>query len=73
MSKLRVTQRRSVIRRPQDQKDTIRRLGLHRINDEVLKEDRPDIRGMIARVRHLVDVEEVRDVDEGVSGKADEE
>jgi len=73
MSKLRVTQRRSVIRRPQDQKDTIRRLGLHRINDEVLKEDRPDIRGMIARVRHLVDVEEIRDVDEGVSGEADEE
>jgi large subunit ribosomal protein L30 len=59
MSKLRVTQRRSVIDRPQDQKDTVRRLGLHRINDSVLKEDRPDVRGMIAKVRHLVDVEEV--------------
>ena len=59
MSKLRVTQRRSVIDRPKDQKDTVRRLGLHRINDSVVKEDRPDVRGMIAKVRHLVDVEEV--------------
>lgn len=59
MAKLRVTQRRSVIDRPQGQKDTIRRLGLKRINDTVVKEDRPEIRGMIAKVRHLVDVEEV--------------
>ena len=59
MSKLKVTQRRSVIDRPKDQKSTIRRLGLHRINDSVLKEDRPEIRGMIAKVRHLVTVEEV--------------
>jgi len=57
--KLRVTQRRSAINRPQDQKDTIRRLGLHRINDTVLKEDRPEIRGMIQKVIHLVEVEEV--------------
>jgi large subunit ribosomal protein L30 len=59
MSKLRVTQSRSVIDRPKDQKDTVRRLGLHRINDSVLKDDRPDIRGMIAKVQHLVTVEEV--------------
>jgi len=57
--KLKVTQRRSAIDRPQDQKDTIRRLGLHRLHDSVLKEDRPEIRGMISKVRHLVDVEEV--------------
>ena len=57
--KLKVTQRRSVIDRPKDQKDTIRRLGLHRIHDSVVKDDRPDVRGMIAKVRHLVDVEEV--------------
>lgn len=57
--KLRVTQRRSVIDRPQDQKDTVRRLGLHRINDSVVKEDRPEIRGMIQKVIHLVEVEEV--------------
>ena len=59
MTRLKVTQRRSVIDRPKDQKDTVRRLGLHRINDSVVKEDRPDIRGMIAKVRHLVEVEEV--------------
>jgi large subunit ribosomal protein L30 len=57
--RLKVTQRRSAIDRPRDQKDTIRRLGLHRLHDSVLKEDRPEIRGMISKVRHLVDVEEV--------------
>jgi large subunit ribosomal protein L30 len=59
VSKLKLTQRRSVIGRPQDQKDTVRRLGLHRIRDVVVKEDRPDIRGMVDKVRHLVKVEEV--------------
>jgi large subunit ribosomal protein L30 len=61
MSKLKVTQVRSVIDRPKDQKSTVRRLGLHRINDSVVKEDRPEIRGMISKVRHLVTVEEVED------------
>lgn len=59
MTKLKVTQVRSVIHRPKDQKATVRRLGLHRINDSVVKDDRPEIRGMIAKVRHLVTVEEV--------------
>jgi len=59
VTRLRVTQRRSAIGRPKEQKDTVRRLGLHRIDDSVIKEDRPEIRGMIAKVRHLVDVEEV--------------
>ena len=59
MSQLKVTQVRSVIDRPKDQKSTVRRLGLHRIHDSVVKEDRPEIRGMIAKVRHLVEVEEV--------------
>jgi large subunit ribosomal protein L30 len=59
MSRIRVTQVRSVIDRPKDQKDTVRRLGLHRINDSIEKEDRPEIRGMIAKVRHLVRVEEI--------------
>ena len=59
MTQLKVTQIRSVINRPKDQKDTVRRLGLRRMHDSVLKEDRPDIRGMIAKVRHLVAVEEV--------------
>jgi large subunit ribosomal protein L30 len=70
VTRLRVTQVRSVIDRPKDQKDTVRRLGLHRIRDSVIKEDRPEIRGMLAKVRHLVRVEEVRGDDaEGVAGK----
>jgi large subunit ribosomal protein L30 len=59
VTQLRITQVRSVIGRPGDQKDTVRRLGLHRMHDTVLKEDRPEIRGMVAKVRHLVSVEEV--------------
>ncbi|MGH2557398.1 MAG: 50S ribosomal protein L30 [Actinomycetota bacterium] len=59
MAKLKVTQIRSAIDRPKDQKATIRRLGLHRLNDSVVKEDRPEIRGMIGKVSHLVRVEEV--------------
>ena len=61
MSQLKVTQVRSVIDRPKDQKSTVRRLGLHRIRDSVIKEDRPEIRGMIFTVSHLVTVEEVSD------------
>jgi large subunit ribosomal protein L30 len=57
--KLKVTQIRSSIDRPKDQKSTIRRLGLHRLHDSVVKDDRPEIRGMISKVSHLVRVEEV--------------
>ena len=63
MTKLKVTQRRSVIDRPKDQKVTVRRLGLHRIRDSVIKDDTPDVRGMIAKVQHLVEVERVEDVE----------
>ena len=63
MTQLKVTQVRSVIHRPKDQKDTVRRLGLHRIRDSVIKDDRPEIRGMIAKVGHLVSVEEVADAE----------
>jgi large subunit ribosomal protein L30 len=59
MTKLKVTQVRSVIHRPKDQKQTVRRLGLHRIRDSVIKDDRPEIRGMISKVQHLVRVEEL--------------
>jgi large subunit ribosomal protein L30 len=57
--KLRVTQIRGATGKPRRQRDTLRALGLRRIRQAVLKEDRPEIRGMIARVGHLVDVEEV--------------
>ena len=59
--KLKISQVRSVIDRPKDQKRTVRALGLHRIRDSVVKDDRPEIRGMIAKVAHLVRVEEVPD------------
>jgi large subunit ribosomal protein L30 len=58
-SRLRITQTRSVIDRPKDQKATVRALGLHRIRDSVVKDDRPEIRGMVRKVSHLVTVEEV--------------
>lgn len=59
MARLRITQVRSVIGRPKDQKRSVRALGLHRMHDSVEKDDRPEIRGMIAKVSHLVSVEEV--------------
>lgn len=59
MAQLRVTQVRSEIGAKQNQRDTLRTLGLRRINDVVVKEDRPEIRGMIATVIHLVTYEEV--------------
>ena len=59
MARLKVTQTRSAIGRKQNQRDSLRSLGLKRINDVVVKEDRPEIRGMIFTVSHLVSVEEV--------------
>jgi large subunit ribosomal protein L30 len=60
-TKLKVTQVRSKIGTKQNHRETLRSLGLKRINDTVLKEDRPEIRGMVHTVRHLVTVEEVED------------
>jgi large subunit ribosomal protein L30 len=59
MAELRVTQTKSKIGGTQSQRDSLRSLGLHRIGDVVVKADRPEIRGMIQVVRHLVAVEEV--------------
>ena len=59
MARLKVTQTRSEIGGKQNQRDTLRSLGLKRIGDVVVKEDRPEIRGMVRTVRHLVAVEEV--------------
>jgi len=59
MARLKVTQVRSVIGTKRNQRDSLRSLGLKRINDVVVKEDRPEIRGMIFTVSHLVKVEEV--------------
>ena len=59
MARLKVTQLRSGIGGKQNQRDTLRTLGLKRIGDVVVKEDRPEIRGMLQAVRHLVAFEEV--------------
>jgi large subunit ribosomal protein L30 len=59
MAQLKVTQVRSKIGTKQNHRETLRSLGLKRINDTVIKEDRPEFRGMVHTVRHLVKVEEV--------------
>jgi large subunit ribosomal protein L30 len=59
MARLKITQTRSKIGNLRNQRETIRSLGLKRIRDVVIKEDRPEIRGMVATVTHLVSVEEV--------------
>ena len=59
MARLKVTQVKSTIGGLQAHRDTLRSLGLKRFRDVVIKEDRPEIRGMVRAVRHLVTVEEV--------------
>ena len=59
MPRLKVTQKRSEIGTKPRHRETLRSLGLKRVNDIVVKEDRPEIRGMVNAVRHLVTVEEV--------------
>ncbi len=59
MKRLKVTQLRSKVGNPPNQRHTLRSLGLKRIGDIVVKEDKPEIRGMVNAVRHLIHVEEV--------------
>jgi len=58
VSKLAITQRRSRNGSDQRQRDTLRSLGLRRIGHRVEHEDTPQIRGMIAKIAHLVEVSE---------------
>ena len=59
MARLKVEQKRSTIGCKKNQRDTLRTLGLKRIGDVVVNEDRPEIRGMLATVTHMIAVEEV--------------
>jgi large subunit ribosomal protein L30 len=59
VSSLKVRQVRSSVGGKQNQRDTLRTLGLRRIGDESIRQDRPEVRGMIKTVAHLVTVEEV--------------
>jgi len=58
MAKLKITLTRSLIGYAQDQRATVRALGLGKINTSVIQEDNKVIRGMIHKVEHLVKVEE---------------
>ena len=60
-ARLKVTQIKSKISEKQNQRDTLRSLGLHRIRDSVVRPDRPEVRGMVRKVAHLVTVEEVNE------------
>ena len=59
MAKIKVTQVKSTIKRPQDQKRTIEALGLGRISKSVEVEATPQILGMVRKVSHLVQVNEL--------------
>ena len=59
MAKLQITLKRSLIGRPEDQRVTVRTLGLRKVQQTVVQDDNPAIRGMVNKVIHLVDVKEV--------------
>jgi large subunit ribosomal protein L30 len=59
--KIKITQTKSVIDRPKDQKDTIKALGLGRPNYSKIHKDTPQIRGMVNKVKHLLKFEEIED------------
>jgi len=59
MKQIKVTLVRSTIGRPIDQKRTAAALGLKKLNHSKIFDDRPDIRGMIRKIEHLVKVEEI--------------
>ena len=61
MAKLRITWIKSDIGYPDEQRRTVRALGFHRLNQVVEHEDTPSIRGMVAKVTHLVKFEVVND------------
>ncbi len=59
MAQLKITLKKSTIGCPQDQKDTVKALGLRKLNSTTLKPDNAAVRGQIFKVKHLVAVEEV--------------
>ena len=56
MAKIKITQIKSRINAPKVQKLTLDALGLHKMHHSVIKDDTPDILGMVKRVHHLVEV-----------------
>ena len=66
---LKVTLKRSLISRPETQRRTVRALGLRKVNSVSILPDVPTVRGQIFKVKHLVSVEEVPDVEKKVDVK----
>jgi len=59
MTKLQVTWKKSAIGKPVKQKKTIQALGLKRLNQTIVKDDSPAVRGMLEAVSHLVEWSEI--------------
>jgi large subunit ribosomal protein L30 len=68
--KLRITQVGSAIGRNFDQKGTLKALGIRKVNQTVIKDDTPQIRGMIRKIRHLLVVEEIEEPKKKVQEKS---
>ena len=58
MSSLKITLVRGLVGCTEDQRATVRSLGLRKIRQSVIREDKPDVRGMVHKVLHLVKVED---------------
>jgi large subunit ribosomal protein L30 len=61
MSKLKITYTKSMIGYSRDQKETVRSLGLRKLNHSVIKPDNAAVRGMVNKIKHLVTVEAIAD------------
>jgi large subunit ribosomal protein L30 len=59
MGQIKVTLVRSIIERPETQKRTVKSLGLGKVNSSVVRNDSPQIMGMVKKVSHLVKVENI--------------
>lgn len=59
MAKLQITLKRSLIGRTENQKATVKALGLRKIHQTVVKEDNAAMRGMVEKVKHMVEVKEI--------------
>jgi len=59
MAKIKITQVKSTIDRSKRQKDTMKALGIQKLNQSVEKEATPQILGMVAKIKHLITVENI--------------
>jgi large subunit ribosomal protein L30 len=58
MAKIKITQVKSTIDRPENQKRIIKALGFRKLNQSIVKNDSPEIMGMVAKVNHLIKIEQ---------------